>query len=256
MTCERALDLAAGFLDGTLRGEARATLARHLAGCDDCRGLIAALRDAPPEDPDLTTAILQRTAGSVCEGVRGRLCDRVDATDDPIAAGRVNGHLSRCPECAALARVLASVRAELPRLADVDGDPELVAAVLARTSLRPPPTPLAARWRASVRQLLDRPRIALEGAFVATTVLLLPVGALHGSGSAGPAHAVVAIRHASGAAVAGLNVLAHDAWGATRGLLAEYAPAGTFSSSHASSQASDGSDVLDGTPGSAREKRR
>jgi predicted anti-sigma-YlaC factor YlaD len=256
MTCERVLDLAVSFLDGTLGGETRAVVVHHLAWCNDCRNLIAALRDAPPEDPELTTSILQRTAGSVCDSVRERLCDFVDATLDPTEAGRVSGHLSRCPDCTALGRVLASAQSELPRLADVDPDPAFVALVLARTSGRPRRVPLAERWLAAVRQLLDRPRVALEGAFVAAAILVLPFGALRGHGSAKPAYTVVAIRHAAGTTSASLNMLAYDAWGTTRGILAEYAPRGTFSSAGAFSQPSDGTDELDRRPGTAQEKRR
>jgi anti-sigma factor RsiW len=247
MTCERVFDLATRFLDGTSGDDERAAIMSHVATCADCRDLIAALRHAPPEDPELTTAILRCTTGAVCDSVRDRLCDRVDGTLDPIEAGRVSGHLAGCPECAALDRVLTWMRVELPRLADIEPDPEFVAAVLARTSLRPRRSPLAEKWLAAVRGLLERPRIALEGAFVAAALLVLPLG---------PGYTAVAIRHASGATSASLNVLAHDAWGTTRGILVEYAPRGTFSSAGASVHPSDGTDGLDRKSRSAQEKRR
>jgi hypothetical protein len=229
---------------------------KHLAVCEDCRDLLAALRHAPPEDPELTTAILRRTTGPVCHSVRNRLCDRVDGTLDPLEAGRVGDHLARCPECAALDRVLTAMRDDLPHLAEIGPDPEFVAAVLARTSLRPRRAPLAERWLGTVRGLLERPRIALEGAFVAAGLLVLPFGMRPNLGGVRAADAAVAIRDASGATSAGLNMLAHDAWGTTRGILAEYAPRGTFFSTGASVHPSDGTDELDRKSGSAQEKPR
>lgn len=267
MTCERVFELATRFLDGTLGAEARAAVAGHVAGCDDCRGLLAALSEAPPEDPELTAAILRRTAGSVCASARDRLCDWIDATLDPLEAGWVGGHLERCAECAALAHVLSSMRAELPRLAEVDPDPGFVAAVLARTSLKPRPEPLVERWTTAMRRLLDRPRIALEGAFVAAMIVVLPFGAIQGRGEAAPAEALGAIRHASGTASANLNILARDAWATTRGFVAEHAAGiaaslerdasrGTFSSVGASGTASEGAGGLERKAGAAQEKRR
>jgi predicted anti-sigma-YlaC factor YlaD len=256
MICERVFELADGFLDGTLKGEVRAAIVEHLAMCGECRDVMAALRDAPPEDPELTTRILRRTTGPVCDTVRDRLCDWVDATLDPIEATRVGGHLSRCPECAALGRVLTSMRAELSLLAEVDPDPGFVADVLARTSLRPRRAGLAERMWARVSELLERPRIALEGAFVAAMLVGLPFGMRLDRSGVKPGDTAVAIRDASGATSAGLNMLAHAAWGTTRGLLAEYAPRGTFSSAAASDQPSDGTDDFDRKAGSAQEKRR
>src|SRR5262245_63954004 len=122
MTCDGVFELAVGFLDGTLGGDARAALAEHLERCGDCRTLIASLREAPPEDPELTTAILMRTAGPVCESARDRLCAWVDAALDLLETERVRGHLERCGDCAALGRALASLREDLPRLAEEDPD--------------------------------------------------------------------------------------------------------------------------------------
>ena len=257
MTCERVLDVAIELLDGTLVGQARAAVVDHLARCASCRELIAALREAPAEDPELTSAILRRTVGPVCESVWDRLCARADGTLDPIEVARVSGHLDRCPECAGLDRALSSMRVALPRLAEADADPECVRAVLARTSLAPRRAPFAATWRESVRRLLERPRIALEGAFVAAMILVVPFGAFQDRGGGTQAYALDAIRHASGETSARLNMMAHAAWATTREFVAERAAgiAGTFSSAGASGQASDGTAGTDRKPGPAQETR-
>ena len=233
MTCEQVIELAIDFLDGTLAGEARDGVARHLQTCDDCRGLVASLRHLPPEDPALTSAILSRTSGPVCEVAR----ERLSAWDGP--ALDLGPHLAGCDDCAALGRVLSAMREELPRLADVAPDPEFVGAVLAKTSLRRRPTPPAERWAFTIRRLLDRPRIALEGAFVASVMLVLPLG------SSASVDALSVIRQASAAASANLDIMAHTAWGATKGFVAQHV--GTFSSSGASGQGNDET---------AQEKRR
>jgi len=140
---------------------------------------------------------------------------------------------------AALARVLSAMREELPRLADSASDPDFVDAVLSRTTLRPRRAPLGGSWASTMRRLLDRPRIALEGAFVASVMLVLPLG------SSAPVDAWSAIRQASAAASANLDIVAHTAWGAAKGFVAQHI--GTFSPPGASGQGSDET---------AQEKRR
>src|SRR5262245_59166595 len=118
MTCDRMFDLATAFLDGTLDADARAAVAGHMATCADCRKLIASLSEAPAEDHALTFAILERTTGPVCESARERLGAWVDGTLEPLEAAQVRGHLDHCAECAALGRVLLSLKTKLPLLAE------------------------------------------------------------------------------------------------------------------------------------------
>lgn len=175
MNCESLLDRATGWLDGSLEGPARAEVDRHLETCSDCRDLLAALAAAPSEDPGLADAILARTSGSACGSARARLCARLDGELDAIDAGLVDGHLRHCPECEGLARVLRRMEADLPLLAAADPGPGFVESVLARTSRRPRPVPFAERWAAAVSRLFDRPRVALEGAFLAVAVVAVPL---------------------------------------------------------------------------------
>jgi anti-sigma factor RsiW len=248
MNCDGVFDRAAEFLDGTLDASDRSAVADHLASCDGCRGLIAALREAGPEEPGLTDAILARTTGPVCETARERLCALVDATLDPTDAPSLSGHLARCADCASLFRTLSALHTELPLLAAGDPDPDLVAAVLARTSSKPRRAPAGEGRLWWLPRLLDRPRIALEGAFVASVMLVIPIGAVHRQAVSEPATALVAIRDTAGAATASFSVRARAAWAAARGFVAGHAAetaagieraTGTFSPAGASSQPSD-----------------
>lgn len=275
MTCDRVFDLAAAFLDGTLDAGSRAAVTDHLTSCDDCRALIATLGEAPAEDHALTAAILRRTTGPVCESARALLGSWVDGDLDPVEAAPLRGHLEHCDECSSLERALVALRAELPLLAETEPDPAFTAAVLARTSRKPRRVPLAEQWAAAMRGLFERPRIALEGAFVASMMLVLPFGAFHGRGPS-PADAFGEVRQASGATSAGLNVLAQDAWARTRGFVADRATgiaahleraaawaqdsskdsSGTISRDGASSDTSHGTSENDRKPGAAQERRR
>ncbi len=177
MSCDSFFQRVAELLDGSLTRSDREEVSRHLEDCADCRGLCAALAAAgdAPEDPGLAQAILARTTGAACPGARSRLCAWVDGELDAFDADLVEGHLRRCPECGDLARALERMQEELPRLAASDPGPRFVETVLSRTSRRPRRMPLRARGASVLSWLLDRPRVAWEGAFVATLVLAAPV---------------------------------------------------------------------------------
>jgi hypothetical protein len=70
-----------------------------------------------------------------------------------------------------------------------------------------------------VRSLLDRPRVALEGGFLAAMFLVVPFGTLHHGSVVDPSHAIGAVRATSSATAARLSILAHTAWGAARGFV-------------------------------------
>jgi Putative zinc-finger len=169
MNCESLLDHAAGFLDGSLTGPDRDAVAGHVDACADCRDLLASLSAA--EDPGLAGAILAKTSGTACDRARSLMCDRVDGAIGALDAELVDGHVRHCPVCGALASTLAQLKEDLPRLAAVDPGPGFVDAVLARTSRRPRRVPSFERWAAAASRLLERPRIALEGAFVAAALV-------------------------------------------------------------------------------------
>lgn len=177
MSCDDVLERVAGLLDGGLAPSDRAAVLAHLETCAECRGLHAALAAAEnaPEDPRLSQAILARTSGGACESARRNLPARLDGELDVVEAELVSGHLRSCPDCAGLARALERVQEDLPLLATADPGPRFVEQVLARTSRRVRRQPLEARIAAAISRWLERPRIAWEGAFVATVVLVMPV---------------------------------------------------------------------------------
>src|SRR5690242_18078032 len=107
MSCEFLFDRAAGLLDGSLAPSDRDAARLHLEECAECWALLAALEAAA--DPELSDAILERTSGVACESARARLCDRIDEALGPVDAELVDGHLSHCSECGALARALRAL---------------------------------------------------------------------------------------------------------------------------------------------------
>ena len=274
MSCESFLDHAAGFLEGSLVEIDREAALAHLQGCAACRALLEALEAAA--DPGLTDAILARTSGTACETARSRLCDRVDGGSSPFDAELVDGHLRHCPECGALARALASLTEDLPRLAAIDPGPGFVEAVLARTSRRPRRVPLAERWAAAVSRLLERPRIALEGAFVVAVLVGIPFAASPVPVVGGPTHAIADVRGAMGDVEARVEVGARSAWATARAFVVANATEvasglarrstetlesfglreGTFARPGASGERRAGSGTNDRDPESAQEKRR
>lgn len=120
---------------------------------------------------DLTRAILARTSGSPCLQLEEMACAYVDGelADDQVSL--VQGHLAHCHGCAQLVQALRHASAILPRMAEVDPGPWFTARVMRATVHAPRPAAFA--WRAIWSQLLHRPRIALEAAYVGTAMSLM-----------------------------------------------------------------------------------
>lgn len=183
MSCDAFLERIDALLDGSLARFERDEANRHLQECAACRELHAALaagrenvNDAQGvEDAQLSMRILSRTSGAACGSAVSRLCAWSDGELDTVDTDLVAGHLRHCLECAGLARALARLQVELPRLAAVDPGPAFLESVLARTSRRARRASLGERIAARLVQLLDRPRFALEAAFVATAILVVPM---------------------------------------------------------------------------------
>jgi anti-sigma factor RsiW len=172
MDCQRFIDGLDDFLEGKLNGEDLLAAERHLEQCQRCRDLAALLDAEPP--PGLAGAILERTSGSTCVSAHQRLCDHVDGVLDGLDDELVRAHLEGCAGCAALSRTLAVLKVDLPSLAEFQPDEQVVQAVLARTSAaRPLAAGVVSRFDRWWSALLHRPRLAWEGAYLATFVLVL-----------------------------------------------------------------------------------
>jgi predicted anti-sigma-YlaC factor YlaD len=181
MDCRTLIDRLDELLADRLRGDERAAALDHLRACSSCRALREAVADNPEASsaapPDLISGVLASTTGSTCTSAHDRLCDYVDrrlgAVDDEL----VREHVESCAPCADLARVLVRATEDLPLLAELEPDASFVGDVLARTALR---RPWLERWTAralaGVQSLAQRPRIAWEGAYVGTFVLVLLFG--------------------------------------------------------------------------------
>ena len=219
MNCETLLGHAPGFLEGTLAPADHEAVVLHLEVCASCHALFSALLAST--DPGLTDAILERTSGGACRSARSRLCDRIDGVLAPFDAELVDGHVRHCADCGALERVLVRLQADLPRLAAVDPGPGFTEAILARTSRRPRRVPLNERWAAAVSRLLERPRIALEGAFVAAALVVLPILISPAQLAGRPKHAIVDARGVMSELTATIQVGARSAWGTAQALVVE-----------------------------------
>jgi len=198
VTCRTFIERLDDLTEGRLSPADRGAAEEHLRSCPGCRELerVAAEAGDPVAPPaDLLGAVLAITSGSTCGSARARLGDHVDhlleATDDEM----VRMHLEGCDECDRLAAVLARLAADLPSLAELEPDARFVPGVLARTSGRATPAAVwTARLAAGWRRLAHRPRIAWEGAYAGSILMLLLFGAPNAPFADVPGRALVLVR--------------------------------------------------------------
>ena len=157
-------------LEGTVEAADEERMSTHAASCRECQGLQAAVRGSVPvaEPADLTASILAMTSGSACARAQQLGSERAGAALYE-ADEALDLHLQACAECSALVLALDRLRQELPLMAELAPDENLVDEVLALTSHRP-----AGRRRWD--RIAGRPRLAMEGAYAGTLALFLAVG--------------------------------------------------------------------------------
>jgi len=181
VSCERIQERLFEYVDDALDAGAHREIERHLEGCAACAEFAEALRAPLDHAEDWTRAVLSRTASDPCAQAIDRLPPWVDGDLERFDAKLVGGHVEHCAGCNALAGVLRTMREELPQLAEIEPDIAFVDDVLAATvgaSADIPvevPLPWIARLDGWFAKLMYRPRIAWEGAYVATAFLLLLV---------------------------------------------------------------------------------
>ena len=173
MSCERIQDRLFELVDGALRDEERREVERHLTSCPECAGLAEALRVPVDQPEDLTRTVLQSIGGDACEQAFDRLPPWVDREFGELDDELVAGHVDHCAECEALTVALRAMREDLPRLAEMEPDAAFVDDVLAATVGAARPVPWVARLDDWFGKVMQRPRIAWEGAYLATACLLL-----------------------------------------------------------------------------------
>ena len=172
---ERRADL---WLSESLSAPRRRALERHLARCDECRGLDAALRDASAS-VDLVVGWRQRGSGA-CEQARLRLV--APATADELGDRLVRDHVDSCAPCARFAEALVLADRTLPTLASLDPGPEFTRDVLALTTAHSGASDQSAvdsRWervRSWCLEQAARPRFAAEFSYAAMLALVLLFG--------------------------------------------------------------------------------
>jgi len=174
--CSRFLDRIDAFLAGALPAEAADEVSRHAASCRDCAAVLAALAEAAvvadaPAPDDLLPGVLARTTGPACPRAEILLAEA--GLEDAV----LEAHVAACPDCSALAGALGALARDLPALADPFDAPDLLPAILARTTTASATVPAGLRsWFARWEALVRRPRFALEASYAVVVVAILVVG--------------------------------------------------------------------------------
>lgn len=219
------------LVEGRLSDAERHECERHALECPDCAELwelaAVAADDAAVDPPAvLTGEILRRTSGTACASALPRLCDHVDGVDEALDRELMRSHLAGCEDCAGLARALVRLNRDLPTLAELDPGEDFARAVMARTL---PARTLWNRWVATAaarwRALTQRPRFALEGAYLGTLLLAIvyavpfsPLAGLPGRvASLGRIDVVAELREPMARVESDLSSGASTAWRATGG---------------------------------------
>jgi predicted anti-sigma-YlaC factor YlaD len=171
------------LLDGRCTAGEWSEAEAHLAACARCRQLFDALSGRAGDLDDqgheaLAASVVAKTSGGgrSCASARERLCDFVDGRLDTFDRELVDGHLSHCAECAALAGAVAEQTRVLSTFATLAPRGGIVRQVLAATSRKPIEPGIADQVRAWIGRAAQRPRFSLEVAYVMTVLLLVVFG--------------------------------------------------------------------------------
>lgn len=168
------------LLDGHLDSATSQVCLSHARRCAACSELLAAaggpIPDGIGDDPgSLTATVLENTIGSACGQAREHLPDHADQALDSVDRELVELHLAGCSDCRRLSATLVAMRRELPKLAEMTPDPQFATDVLAATMLRQPRW--QSWWQGHWSGWVQRPRFAMEAAYVGLLVVMLVLGA-------------------------------------------------------------------------------
>lgn len=180
MNCREFEVRLEALLDGHLDSAGRQVCISHAQACAACSELLAAVGGWTPDaggaaSGPLTAAVLERTIGSACGQARMHLPAHVDRELDSVDRELIELHLEDCAECQRLAATLVALRRELPRVAELPLDTQFATEVLAATVRRR--APLKRWWLQHWSLWVQRPRFAMEAAYVGVLVVMLVLGA-------------------------------------------------------------------------------
>ena len=199
MNCRQFESRLESLLDSRLTPAEREASLQHAESCPACRELMEAVADptlteetAPQET--LVESILAATVGSVCDRARQQLPAFVDRELTGDDRRLVEIHLASCDGCRRLEATLVSLTTELPKLAEEAPDLRFTRDVLAATSQRRPPAWTWLKTHGSA--WIQRPRFAMEAAYVGVLALMLVLGAFSTPVAALPQRGVELIQSA------------------------------------------------------------
>jgi hypothetical protein len=123
----------------------------------------------------LAATVLLNTIGSACGQAREHLPDHVDQALDSVVRELVEVHLAGCSDCRRLSGTLVALRRELPKLAEISLDGQFTNDVLKATVTRQ--SRWKSWWQGDWSAWVQRPRFAMEAAYVGLLVVMLVLGA-------------------------------------------------------------------------------
>ena len=179
MDCGHFAEILADFQEGTLSPGEQSAAQAHLAECSLCQRLLEIARGevdlfSQAQHEELARFILDRTSGSGCVRVESTLWDFIEGDLGAEDSHLISLHLEHCAECRSVAEDLVLMRQELPAMADIDPGESFTRDVVCATKrLRPYKSDLNSGFRAWWDRMVQRPRFALEAAYVGTLVLFL-----------------------------------------------------------------------------------
>jgi hypothetical protein len=179
MNCARFARILADYHEGKVAPDEEAMAKVHLEKCPSCRKLqevaYGGVDILPAEMREgLTLSILEKTSGGpACPRVESSLWEYVLGQQAPGESQLIALHLNHCTRCSSIAAAIESIQEELPALAEIDPGESFTHEVVRVTSGPHPYRPdLLVRFGAWWNRMVQRPRFALESAYVCTMLLL------------------------------------------------------------------------------------
>jgi hypothetical protein len=178
MNCARFARILADYHEGEISPEEKAMAEAHLEKCPSCRKLLEVTCGEADILPvgmreNLTRSILELTSGGpACPRVESLLWDFGAGQQPPEESSLIALHLDHCANCRSMAATLGLIQEILPTLAEIDPGESFTQEVVCATSgMRRHRPYMKSRLGAWWNRMVQRPRFALESAYVCTIVL-------------------------------------------------------------------------------------